>query len=96
MGYSGLKQEKEASSNMYVNTLLPIQWIGIVESNFYHINMNLMGIMISTDEKRMKELEVIIDEASKENEKLLKQFESRISSSHEKIYIQNLSNRIIG
>ncbi|AJQ62529.1 putative methyl-accepting chemotaxis protein (plasmid) [Bacillus thuringiensis serovar morrisoni str. 4AA1] len=84
VGYSGLKQEKEASSNMYVNTLLPIQWIGIVESNFYHINMNLMEIMISTDEKRMKELEVIIDEASKENEKLLKQFESRISSSHEK------------
>lgn len=36
---------------MYEERLLPIEWIGIVESNFYHVNMNFMEIMISKDEK---------------------------------------------
>lgn len=69
---------------MYDERLLPIQWIGIVESNFYHANMNFMEIMISKDENRMKELITEIDKTRKESDELLKQFEARISSHKEK------------
>ncbi|WP_412675387.1 methyl-accepting chemotaxis protein [Bacillus mycoides] len=69
---------------MYDERLLPIQWIGSVESNFYHANMNFMEIMISKDEKRMKELISEIDKTRKESDELLKQFETRISSHKEK------------
>ncbi len=37
---------------MYEDNLLPIEWIGIVESNFYHVNMNFMENMVSKDEKK--------------------------------------------
>lgn len=47
----GIRKRKSTSSNMYENNLLPIEWIGIVESNFYHVNMNFMEIMVSKDEK---------------------------------------------
>ena len=30
----GLERGKSTSSNMYEDNLLPIEWIGIVESNF--------------------------------------------------------------
>lgn len=56
IGFSGLEKGKNASSNMYEDSLLPIEWIGIVESNFYHVNMNFMEIMVSKDEKRMNDL----------------------------------------
>lgn len=36
---------------MYEDNLLSVEWIGIVESNFYHVNMNFMEIMLSKDEK---------------------------------------------
>ncbi|PGK34700.1 methyl-accepting chemotaxis protein, partial [Bacillus anthracis] len=84
LGFFGLKKGEDASSTMYEDSLLPIQWIGTVESNFYHINMNVMEIMISKDEKRMKELITEIEKARTENDQLLKKFESRISSTKEK------------
>ncbi|WP_423242953.1 MCP four helix bundle domain-containing protein [Bacillus cereus] len=55
IGFWGLERGKSTSSNMYEDNLLPIEWIGIVESNFYHVNMNFMEIMLSKDEKRMNE-----------------------------------------
>ncbi|PFJ17523.1 methyl-accepting chemotaxis protein [Bacillus cereus] len=84
IGLSGLNKGKEASSQIYKDSLLPIQWIGTVESNLYDVNKNLMELMISTDEKKDKELEVKIEEACKENDQLLKKFESIISSQKEK------------
>ncbi|OXB97319.1 MULTISPECIES: methyl-accepting chemotaxis protein [Bacillus] len=84
LGFSGLKKSEYASSTMYEDSLLPIQWIGTVESNFYHVNMNVMEIMISKDEKRMKELMTEIDKARTETDQLLKQFEARVSSNKEK------------
>ncbi|KAA0777190.1 methyl-accepting chemotaxis protein [Bacillus sp. AR2-1] len=84
LGFVGLKKGEDASSTMYEGSLLPIQWIGTVESNFYHINMNVMEIMISKDEKRMKELITEIEKARTETDQLLKKFESRISSTKEK------------
>ncbi|MGI8362072.1 MCP four helix bundle domain-containing protein [Bacillus cereus] len=72
---------------MYENNLLSIQHIGTIEANIFHVNMNLMEMMISKDEKRIKELLVEINEARNENDKLLKQFESKISSNKElKLY----------
>ncbi|PGK32128.1 methyl-accepting chemotaxis protein, partial [Bacillus anthracis] len=84
LGFSGLKKGEYASSTMYEDSLLPIQWIGTVESNFYHVNMNVMEIMISKDEKRMKELMTEIEKARTETDQLLKQFEARVSSNKEK------------
>ncbi|WP_242308035.1 methyl-accepting chemotaxis protein [Bacillus cereus group sp. BfR-BA-01331] len=84
LGFLGLQKGENTSSSMYDERLLPIQWIGIVESNFYHANMNFMEIMISKDEKRMKELISEIDKTRKESDELLKQFETRISSHKEK------------
>lgn len=84
LGFLGLQKGENTSSSMYDERLLPIQWIGIVESNFYHANMNFMEIMISKDENRMKELITEIDKTRKESEELLKQFETRISSHKEK------------
>lgn len=84
LGFLGLQKGENASSSMYEERLLPIEWIGIVESNFYHVNMNFMEIMISKDEKRMKELIIEMDKTRKENDELLKQFETRISSHKEK------------
>ncbi|EEK53430.1 Methyl-accepting chemotaxis protein [Bacillus cereus BGSC 6E1] len=69
---------------MYEDSLLPIQWIGTIESNFYHINMNVNEIMISKDEKRIKELMTEIDTLHTETDQLLKQFEVRVSASKEK------------
>ena len=34
IGFWGLERGKSTSSNMYEDNLLPIEWIGIVESNF--------------------------------------------------------------
>ncbi|MBT2577697.1 methyl-accepting chemotaxis protein [Bacillus sp. ISL-8] len=84
LGFLGLQKGEKASSSMYDERLLPIEWIGIVESNFYHVNMNFMEIMISKDEKRMKELIIEMDKTRKETDELLKQFETRISSHKEK------------
>ncbi|MGG0235155.1 methyl-accepting chemotaxis protein [Bacillus tropicus] len=84
LGFWGLKKGEYASSTMYEDSLLPIQWIGTIESNFYHINMNVNEIMISKDEKRIKELMTEIDTLHTETDQLLKQFEVRVSASKEK------------
>lgn len=84
LGFLGLKKGEDASSKIYEDSLLPIQWIGTVESNFYHVNMNVMEIMISKDAKRMEELMTEIGELRIETDQLLKQFEARISSNKEK------------
>ncbi|MCC2507970.1 methyl-accepting chemotaxis protein [Bacillus cereus] len=84
LGFWGLKKGEHASSTMYEDSLLPIQWIGAIESNFYHINMNVNEIMISKDEKRMKELMTEIDAVRTETDQLLKQFETRVSANKEK------------
>ncbi|OTY59121.1 methyl-accepting chemotaxis protein, partial [Bacillus thuringiensis] len=87
IGFFCLEESKNASTNMYENNLLSIQHIGSVEANIFHVNMNLMEMMISKDEKRIKELLAEINDARKENDKLLKQFESKISSNKElKLY----------
>ncbi|MCT4571013.1 MCP four helix bundle domain-containing protein, partial [Bacillus thuringiensis] len=87
IGFFCLAESKNASTNMYENNLLSIQHIGSVEANIFHVNMNLMEMMISKDEKRSKELLAEINDARKENDKLLKQFESKISSNKElKLY----------
>ncbi|MGN4471948.1 methyl-accepting chemotaxis protein [Bacillus cereus group sp. MYBK40-2] len=84
IGFLGLERGKSTSSNMYEDNLLPIEWIGIVESNFYHVNMNFMEIMLSKDEKRMNELIREMDGIRKENDHLLKQFEAKVISTKEK------------
>ncbi|MDZ4481872.1 methyl-accepting chemotaxis protein [Bacillus cereus] len=84
IGFWGLERGKSTSSNMYEDNLLPIEWIGIVESNFYHVNMNFMEIMVSKDEKRMNELIREMDGIRQENDHLLKQFEAKVISSKEK------------
>ncbi|AND11133.1 methyl-accepting chemotaxis protein [Bacillus thuringiensis] len=87
IGFFCLAESKNASTNMYENNLLSIQHIGSVEANIFHVNMNLMEMMISKDEKRIKELLAEINDARKENDKLLKQFESKINSNKElKLY----------
>ncbi|MDF9622066.1 methyl-accepting chemotaxis protein [Bacillus cereus] len=84
IGFWGLERGKSTSSNMYEDNLLPIEWIGIVESNFYHVNMNFMEIMVSKDEKRMDELIREMDGIRQENDYLLKQFEAKVISTKEK------------
>ncbi|HDR4440883.1 methyl-accepting chemotaxis protein [Bacillus thuringiensis serovar brasilensis] len=84
IGLNGLNKGKEVSSQIYKDSLLPIQWIGAVETNLYQVNKNLMELMVSTDEKRDKELEVKIDEVCKENDQLFRKFEAIISSQKEK------------
>ncbi|MCU4847668.1 methyl-accepting chemotaxis protein [Bacillus cereus] len=84
LGFLGLKKGEDASSTMYEDSLLPIQWIGTIESNFYHINMNVNEIMVSKDEKRIKELMTESDTLHTETDQLLKQFEVRVSASKEK------------
>ncbi|HFK1436737.1 TPA: methyl-accepting chemotaxis protein [Bacillus cereus] len=84
IGFWGLERGKSTSTNMYEDNLLPIEWIGIVESNFYHVNMNFMEIMVSKDEKRMNELIREMDGIRQENDHLLKQFEAKVISTKEK------------
>ncbi|KAB2394927.1 MULTISPECIES: methyl-accepting chemotaxis protein [Bacillus cereus group] len=84
LGFWGLKKGEYASSTMYEDSLLPIQWIGTIESNFYHINMNVNEIMVSKDKKRIKGLMTEIDTLHTETDQLLKQFEVRVSASKEK------------
>ncbi|WP_163061420.1 methyl-accepting chemotaxis protein [Bacillus cereus] len=84
IGFWGLERGKSTSSNMYEDNLLPIEWIGIVESNFYHVNMNFMEIMVSKDEKRMNKLIREMDGIRQENDYLLKQFEAKVISTKEK------------
>ncbi|MEB8675602.1 HAMP domain-containing methyl-accepting chemotaxis protein [Bacillus cereus] len=83
LGLYCLVKSNNASTNMYENNLLSIQHIGAVEANIFHGNMNLMEMMVSKDEKRVIELMAEVNEARKENDKLLKQFESKISSNEE-------------
>ncbi|MEH7447628.1 MCP four helix bundle domain-containing protein, partial [Bacillus toyonensis] len=56
IGFWGLERGKSASTSMYEDDLKSVEWIGTIESNFYHVNMNFMEIMISKDEKRMNDL----------------------------------------
>lgn len=84
LGFWGLKKGEHASTTMYEDSLLPIQWIGAIESNFYLINMNVKETILSKDEKRIKELLTEIDVARAETDQLLKKFETRVSSNREK------------
>ncbi|WP_142334173.1 methyl-accepting chemotaxis protein, partial [Bacillus thuringiensis] len=84
IGGWGLERGKSASSNMYEDDLKSIEWIGTIESNFYHVNMNFMEIMLSKDEKRMNDLIKEMDGMRKENDQLLKQYEAKIISNKEK------------
>lgn len=51
LGFWGLKKGEYASTTMYEDSLLPIQWIGAIESNYYLINMNVKETILSKDEK---------------------------------------------
>ncbi|HDR8183549.1 TPA: methyl-accepting chemotaxis protein [Bacillus thuringiensis] len=84
LGFIGLKKGEHASNTMYEDSLLPIQWIGAIESNFYLINMNVKETILSKDQKRIKELLTEIDVARTETDQLIKKFESRVSSNKEK------------
>lgn len=68
IGFWGLERGKSASSNMYEDNLKSVDWIGTIESNFYHVNMNFMEIMVSKDEKRMNNLIKEMDVIRKEND----------------------------
>ena len=69
---------------MYEDNLKSVDWIGTIESNFYHVNMNFMEIMVSKDEKRMNDLIKEMDGIRKENDQLLKLFDTKVSSNKEK------------
>ncbi|HDR4457490.1 MULTISPECIES: methyl-accepting chemotaxis protein [Bacillus] len=84
IGLNGLNKGTEVSFQIYKDSLLPIEWIGALETNLYSVNKNLMELMVSTDEQRNKVLEREIDEVCKENDQLLKKFESIKSSQKEK------------
>ncbi|MGG0124210.1 methyl-accepting chemotaxis protein [Bacillus paranthracis] len=84
LGFLGLKKGEHASNTMYEDSLLPIQWIGAIESNFYLINMNVKETILSKDQERIKELLAEIDVARTETDQLIKKFESRVSSNKEK------------
>ncbi|MGI8282557.1 methyl-accepting chemotaxis protein [Bacillus mycoides] len=89
IGVISLKKTGEASASMYDKRLLPIFWIQSLESNFRYGNSNFMELMVTTDEKRNKELANNIDQTRKENDQLLKNFESKISSQEEKQLYEN-------
>ncbi|MFB5253057.1 methyl-accepting chemotaxis protein [Bacillus mycoides] len=89
IGVISLKKTGEASASMYDERLLPIFWIQSLESNFRYGNSNFMELMVTTDEKRNKELANTIDQTRKENDQLLKNFESKISSREEKQLYEN-------
>ncbi|MEK7019700.1 methyl-accepting chemotaxis protein [Bacillus sp. FSL R9-9410] len=89
IGVISLKKTGEASASMYDERLLPIFWIQSLESNFRYGNSNFMELMVTTDEKRNKELANNIDQTRKENDQLLKNFESKISSQEEKQLYKN-------
>ncbi|MFJ8527375.1 methyl-accepting chemotaxis protein [Bacillus sp. NPDC094106] len=89
IGVISLKKTSEASASMYDERLLPIFWIESVESNFYYRNCNFMELMLTTDEKRNKELANNIAQMQKSNDELLKKFESKISSQEEKQLYEN-------
>ncbi|MHA2890629.1 methyl-accepting chemotaxis protein [Bacillus cereus] len=84
IGFMGLQKADEASENMYKERLLPIYWIDSVESNFYDNLKNLMELMVTTDEKRKKELESKLDETRNKNNQLLNKYESKVKSQEEK------------
>ncbi|PES99215.1 methyl-accepting chemotaxis protein [Bacillus cereus] len=89
IGVISLKKTGEASASMYDERLLPIYWIQSLESNFRYGNSNFMELMVTTDEKRNKELVNNIDQTRKENDQLFKNFESKISSQEEKQLYEN-------
>ncbi|MFJ8527374.1 methyl-accepting chemotaxis protein [Bacillus sp. NPDC094106] len=89
IGVISLKKTSEASATMYDERLLPIFWIESLESNFYDRNCNFMELMITTDEKRTKELTNNIAQVQKENDELLKKFESKIHSQEERELYEN-------
>lgn len=89
IGVISLKKTGEASASMYDERLLPIFWIQSLESNFRYGNSNFMELMVTTDEKRNKELANNIDQTRKENDQLLKNFESKISLQEEKQLYKN-------
>ena len=84
IGVTSLKKTSEASADMYDERLLPIFWIESLQSNFYYRNCNFMELMITTDEKRTKELTNNIAKMQKDNDELLKNFESKVNSQEEK------------
>ncbi|MEH6888769.1 methyl-accepting chemotaxis protein [Bacillus sp. JJ864] len=84
IGYKGLMKTGEASGSMYEERLLPIYCIEAVESNFHYGAKNLMELMLTTDDKRNKELVSRMDQLKSENQQLLKKYESKITSQEEK------------
>ncbi|MFD3449492.1 methyl-accepting chemotaxis protein [Microbacteriaceae bacterium 4G12] len=84
IGYRGLMKTGEASKNMYQERLLPVHWIESVESNFDYTLLNLMELMVSTDDNRNKELVDNMTKTQSEDDQLLKNYEAKINSSEEK------------
>ncbi|HDX9579121.1 TPA: MCP four helix bundle domain-containing protein [Bacillus pseudomycoides] len=84
IGYRGLVKTGEASGSMYEERLLPIYCIEAVESNFHYGAKDLMELMLTTDDKRNKELVSTMDQLKNENQQLLKEYESKMTSQEEK------------
>lgn len=92
LGYNGLKKGDEASLGMYEDCLLPIQWLGDLESNFFRVHMNILEYMITTDEKRNNQLDAMIKQLREENDDLIKKMESTKIPVEEKEMYDSFSN----
>ncbi|QOS98384.1 methyl-accepting chemotaxis protein [Brevibacterium sp. JNUCC-42] len=93
LGYNGLKKGDEVALGMYEDCLLPIQWLGDLESNFFRVHMDVLEYMITTDEKRNNQLDAIIKELQKENDDLIKKMEStKIPVEEKELYDSFIKN----
>ncbi|KIL38667.1 hypothetical protein SD70_25190 [Gordoniibacillus kamchatkensis] len=75
IGYKGIFQMNDNSKSMYLDRLLPMQWLGAIQLNSLRAEGDLFELMVTTDEARNKALSRDIQDVTSQNEKLLSDFQ---------------------
>ncbi|WP_285396635.1 methyl-accepting chemotaxis protein [Lysinibacillus sp. fls2-241-R2A-57] len=71
------------SSKMYDESLLPIQYIGLLGTDISEIDSNILELMITTDANRNTELQAAISDRRESIKDLLKKFEDSYSGKED-------------
>ncbi|KOP77978.1 hypothetical protein AMS59_15210 [Lysinibacillus sp. FJAT-14745] len=96
-GFYYINDMAKKSSEMYDESLLPIQYIGQLGSNFSDIDAYILELMITTDANRNTELQANISKSGESIRDLLKKFENSYTGKEdEQKLLESLKSNLNG
>lgn len=74
VGYSFMKDINQNIENMYLNELLPVQWLNTIRHHLRANEASAKEMMLTSDAGRIAELKAMVKERTAEYDELLKQY----------------------